>query len=56
MLALPYNRSSIDRYVPEMPKKSEIGDKLFVVLKKDKVRIFEDGTKKMTQFTYPRWA
>jgi hypothetical protein len=39
-----------------MPKKFEIGDKRFVVVKKDEVRIFEDGTKKMAPFTYPRWA
>ena len=39
-----------------MTKKFEIGAKRYVVVKKDEVRMFEDGSNKMAQFTYPRWS
>jgi hypothetical protein len=40
----------------ETPKKFEIGDKRFVVVKKDEVGIFEDWSNKMAQFTCSRWS
>jgi hypothetical protein len=40
----------------KMPKKFKIGEKRFVVVKEDEVRMFEDGTTKMAEFSYPRWA
>jgi hypothetical protein len=39
-----------------MSKKFELSEKRFVVIKKDEVRLFEDGTSKWATFTYPRWA
>ena len=37
-------------------KKIEIGNRRYVVVKKDEIRIFEDGANKYATFTYPRWA
>lgn len=37
-------------------KKYTVGEKRFVVIKKNEIRIFEDGTKKAATFTYPRWS
>jgi hypothetical protein len=39
-----------------MSKKFEIGEKRFVVVKKEEVRLFEDGSSKSATFTFPRWA
>jgi hypothetical protein len=39
-----------------MSKKFELSEKRFVVIKKDEVRLFEDGSSKWATFTYPRWA
>jgi hypothetical protein len=38
-----------------MPKKFQLSDNRFVVLKKDEIKIFENGTSKYAVFTYPRW-
>jgi hypothetical protein len=38
------------------PKKFEIGERRFLVLKKDEVKIFEHGSPKMATFTLCRWA
>jgi hypothetical protein len=38
------------------PKKFEIGERLFLVLKKDEVKTFEHGSPKMATFTLCRWA
>ena len=37
-------------------KKLEIGNRRYVVVKKDEIRICEDGSNKCATFTYPRWA
>jgi hypothetical protein len=39
-----------------MAKKYEIGDRRYVVVKKDEIRLFEDGSNKCATFTYPRWT
>jgi hypothetical protein len=39
-----------------MSKKFDISEKRLVVVKKDAVRLFEDGSNKWATFTYPRWA
>lgn len=39
-----------------MPKKFEVSEKRFVVVKKDEVCLFEDGSQKMATFTFPRWS
>jgi hypothetical protein len=39
-----------------MAKKFEVSERRYVVLKKHEIRIFEDGTRKMATFSYPRWA
>jgi hypothetical protein len=39
-----------------MSKKFDLSEKRFVVVKKDEVRLFEDGSNKWATFTYPRWA
>jgi hypothetical protein len=39
-----------------MSKKLELSEKRFVVIKKDEVRLFEDGSSKWATFTYPRLA
>ncbi len=39
-----------------MPKKFEVSERRYVVLKKSEIRLFEDGTCKMATFSYPRWA
>jgi hypothetical protein len=39
-----------------MSKKFDLSEKRFVVIKKDEVRVFEDGSNKWATFTYPRWA
>ena len=39
-----------------MSKKYEIGDRRYVVVKKDEIRLFEDGSSKSATFTYPRWV
>jgi hypothetical protein len=38
----------------KMTKKFEIGVKRYVVVKGDEVRMFEDGSNKIAQFTYGR--
>ena len=38
------------------PKKLEIGNRRYVVVKKDEIRICDDGSNKCATFTYPRWA
>lgn len=37
-------------------KKYEISEKRFVVVKKDEIRLFEDGSQKMATFSFPRWS
>jgi hypothetical protein len=37
-------------------KKFEIGERRFLVLKKDEVKIFNNGSPKMATFTLCRWA
>ena len=37
-------------------KKIEIGNRRYVVVKKDEIRLCEDGSNKCATFTYPRWA
>ena len=39
-----------------MSKKFEIGDGRFIIVKKDEIRIFEDGSSKYAIFTFPRWS
>jgi hypothetical protein len=39
-----------------MAKKFEVSERRYVVLKKHEIRLFEDGTRKMATFSYPRWA
>ena len=39
-----------------MPKKFQISEKRYLVVKKDEIRLFEDGTLKAATFTFPRWA
>lgn len=39
-----------------MPKKYDIGEKRFLVVKKDELKLFEDGSNKWATFTLPRWA
>jgi hypothetical protein len=39
-----------------MSKKFDLSEKRFAVIKKDEVRVFEDGPNKWATFTYPRWA
>lgn len=39
-----------------LPKKFVIGDKRYLVLKKNEIKIFEDKTTKVATFTYSRWA
>ena len=39
-----------------MPKKFDIGDKRYLVLKKNEIKLFEDKSIKVATFTYPRWA
>jgi len=39
-----------------MSKKYEIGDKRYVVVKKDEIRVFEDGSSKLATFTFSRWV
>jgi hypothetical protein len=39
-----------------MPKKFEVSKRRYVVVKKHEIRLFEDGTRKMAMFSYPRWA
>jgi hypothetical protein len=39
-----------------MSKNFDLSEKRFVVVKKDEVRLFEDGLNKWATFTYPRWA
>jgi hypothetical protein len=38
-----------------MPKKFQLSDNRFVVLKEDEIKIFGNGTSKYAVFTYPRW-
>ena len=37
-------------------KKFEVSEKRYVVVKKNAIRLFEDGTRKAATFTYPRWS
>ena len=39
-----------------MPKKYQVSDKRYVVVKKDEIRLFEDGSHRQATFTYPRWS
>jgi hypothetical protein len=39
-----------------MSKMVEIGEKRFVVVKKEEVRLFEDESKESATFTFPRWV
>ena len=39
-----------------MSKKFEIGDRRFIVVKKDEIRMFEDGSSRLAVFTFPRWS
>ena len=39
-----------------MSKKYEIGDRRYIVVKKDEICHFEDGSSKCATFTYPRWV
>jgi hypothetical protein len=39
-----------------MAKKFEVSERRYVVVKKHEIRLFEDGTRKMATFSYPRWA
>ena len=37
-------------------KKYTLGEKRFVVIKKNEIRVYEEGTKKIATFTFPRWS
>jgi hypothetical protein len=39
-----------------MTKKYQISEKRFLVVKKDEIKLFEDGTVKSATFIYSRWA
>jgi hypothetical protein len=39
-----------------MFKSFEVGEKRFVVVKNDEIRLFEDGSSRAATFSYPRWA
>jgi hypothetical protein len=39
-----------------MAKKFEFGDRRYVIVKKDEIRLFEDGSPKLALFSYSRWA
>jgi hypothetical protein len=39
-----------------MSKKFEVSDRRYVVVKKHEIRLFENGTRKMATFSYPKWA
>jgi hypothetical protein len=39
-----------------MSKKFDLSEKRFVIVKKDEVRLFEDGLNKWATFNYSRWA
>jgi hypothetical protein len=39
-----------------MSKRFDIGEKRYVVVKKDEIRLFEDGSNKSATFTFSRWA
>jgi hypothetical protein len=39
-----------------MPKKFQISEKRYLVVKKDEIKLFEDGTLKAATFIYSRWA
>jgi hypothetical protein len=39
-----------------MSKKFDLSEKRFVVVKKDEIRLFEDGSNKWATFNYSRWA
>lgn len=34
----------------------EVGEKRFVLVNEDEIRLYEDGSDKSATFTYPRWA
>ena len=39
-----------------LPKKFVIGEKRYLVLKKNEIKMFEDKTMKVATFSYSRWA
>jgi hypothetical protein len=39
-----------------LPKKFVVGEKRYLVLKKNEIKLFEDKTTKVATFTYSRWA
>lgn len=39
-----------------MPKKFEIGEKRYLIVKKDEICMLQDGFNKIATFTYPRWS
>ncbi len=39
-----------------MSKKYQVSDKRYIVVKKDEIRLFEDGSHRQATFTYPRWV
>ena len=38
------------------PKKYVIGENRYLVVKKNEIKMFEDGSSKMALFSFPRWA
>lgn len=40
----------------ELPENFDIGNKWYLVLKQDTLKLFEDGTNKKAKFSYSRWA
>ena len=47
--------ATVDRTTSKM-KKFEISEKRYLVLKKDEIKLFEDGTTKSATFVFSRWA
>jgi hypothetical protein len=39
-----------------MSNSFEIGEKRFVVVEEDEIRLFEDGSNRAAAFSYSRWA
>lgn len=48
--------SRIRKLQSKMSKKFDVSEKRYVVVKKNEIRLFEDGSRKMATFSYPRWA
>ncbi len=51
------NVSFISNAVDKMsPKKYVIGENRYLVVKKNEIKMFENGSSKMALFSFPRWA